>query len=119
MDDPFSFLNPNDLKVNAFPETSRYHGLGTTSLDNENGESITYLKRRFVPKPEKFDTLYEHQVDENERLDNLTAKYYNDPEQYWKICDANGVLKPNELVGTVGKTIRITLPEGIPGNNNG
>lgn len=119
MTDPFSFLQPAALKVSAFPETSRYHGIETATFQNDPDERITYLSRRFVPQSDRFDLLQEHVVNEGERLDNLTSQYYNDPEQFWKICDANGVLRPNELVETIGNKIRITLPEGIPGNSNG
>ena len=52
------------------------------------------------------------------RLDNLAAEYLGDPEQFWRICDANGVLRPDELTDTIGRRIRITLPDGIPGAPN-
>ena len=52
---------------------------------------------------------------EGERLDNIAAQYLGDPEQFWRICDANGAMRPDELTETVGRRLRITLPEGIPG----
>ena len=55
---------------------------------------------------------------QGDRLDNITAQYLGDPEQFWRICDANNVLAPNELTDTLGRIIRITLPEGIPGPRN-
>jgi len=30
-------------------------------------------------------------------LDNLHAQYLGDPEQYWRICDANAACVPAEL----------------------
>ncbi len=119
MTDPFSFLQSTSLKETAFPETSRYHGIETNTYENDAGDEIVYLERRFLPQPDKFELLQEHIVTENERLDNLTNEYFGDPEQFWKICDANSAIRPNELVETIGNKIRITLPEGIPGNNNG
>jgi hypothetical protein len=62
--------------------------------------------------------LTEHTVNEGERLDNITALYLGDPEQFWRVCDANGVIRPEELTETVGRKIRITLPEGIPKTPN-
>ena len=50
-----------------------------------------------------------------DRLDNLAAHYIGDPEQFWRICDANNALRPHELTQRVGRRLRITLPEGIPG----
>ena len=55
----------------------------------------------------------EHMVTEGERLDNITAQYLGDPEQFWRVCDANGAMRPDELTETIGRRLRITLPEGI------
>jgi hypothetical protein len=98
-----------------FPPTSRYALTPTTSLVRADGTMVTYLKRRFVPAPENFALLQWHRVMQGERLDNITAKYLGDPEQFWRLCDANRALLPEELTGTIGKQLRITLPEGIPG----
>ena len=58
--------------------------------------------------------LHEHIVGDGERPDTLADRYLNDPEQFWRICDANAVMAPNELTQTVGRVVRITLPPGIP-----
>ena len=65
-----------------------------------------------------FALLLEHTVTEGDRLDNIAARYLGDPEQFWRICDANGVMRPDELTETVGRRLRITMPEGIPGVPN-
>ena len=101
-----------------FPINSRYSGIATVTLETQDGKQIVYLRRRFVPAPERFDLLTEHIVTEGERLDNITALYLGDPEQFWRVCDANGVIRPEELTETVGRKIRITLPEGIPKTPN-
>ena len=44
----------------------------------------------------------------------LTARYIGDPEQFWRVCDANRALLPDELTAAAGSVIRITLPEGVP-----
>jgi len=98
-----------------FPPTSRYALTPTTSLVRADGTMVAYLKRRFVPAPENLALLQWHQVVQGERLDNIAAKYLGDPEQFWRLCDANRALRPEELTGTIGKKLRITLPEGIPG----
>ena len=77
-----------------------------------------FLKRRFLPQPESYSLLQEHVVSEGDRLDNLTARYLGDPEQFWRICDANRAMRPDELTETIGRRLRITLPEGIPGTPN-
>jgi hypothetical protein len=100
-----------------FPITSRYNAVDTAKLQTRGGE-VVYLLRRFVPQPYRFQLLQLHTVTQGERLDNITAKYFVDPEQFWRIADANGAMRPAELTETIGRKIRITLPEGIPGPSN-
>ena len=101
-----------------FPPTSRYHVVKTAELEDTSGRRHAYLRRRFVPPPERFAELAEHVVTEGERLDNITFKYLGDAEQFWRICDANGAVRPEELTETIGRRLRITLPEGIPATPN-
>jgi len=105
-------------KVSLFPATSRYYGIDTATWETSDGKTMIYLLRRFVPPPERFATLLEHTIVQGDRLDNLAARYLGDPEQFWRISDANGVMRPEELTETVRKILRITLPEGIPGAQN-
>lgn len=101
-----------------FPPTSRYFSVETATLEEPDGKVIVYLQRRFVPPPERFALLQEHVVKQGERLDNITAQYLDDPEQFWRICDANRAMRPDALTETIGRRLRITLPEGIPGTPN-
>ena len=103
----------------AFPPTSRYYNLPTAVRTDAEGRAQIYLQRRFVPASDRFTLIQEHAVAEGERLDNLTALYLADPEQFWRLCDANDALLPDELTARVGRRLRITLPEGIPGPRNG
>ena len=105
-------------KVMPFPPTSRYYGVDTVTMQSADGRTVIYLRRRFVPSPGNFALLQYHTVTQDERLDNITAKYLNDPEQFWRVCDANGAMRPEELTETVGRKLRITLPEGIPAAPN-
>ncbi|MFP5261557.1 MAG: LysM domain-containing protein [Blastocatellia bacterium] len=98
-----------------FPITSRYNSARTAQIETTDGRKIVYIRRRFIPPPERFELLLEHTVTEGERLDNIAAQYLGDPEQFWRICDANGAIRPEELTETIGRRLRITLPEGIPG----
>ena len=106
------------MSTTNFATTSRYYGIATATLQGSDGRSIVYLKRRFVPQPSDFALLSEYTVSGGERLDNIAAKVIGDPEQFWRICDANGAIRPEELVETPGATLRITLPTGIPGPSN-
>lgn len=98
-----------------FPPTSRYYGTEIVKLERADGKTVVYLRRRFVPSPDRFTLLQEHVVRDGDRLDNVTAKYLTDPEQFWRVADANRALHPDELTVTVGRRLRITLPEGLLG----
>jgi hypothetical protein len=111
-------LQTGGLNQTLFPPNSRYHGIETATLEAKPDRKIIYLKRRFCPPPERFELLQEHTVTQGDRLDNISSQYLGDPEQYWRICDANGVMRPEELTETVGRKVRITLSEGIPGTRN-
>jgi hypothetical protein len=116
MKDPLkTLLQSNVLKANLFPPNSRYHGIETATLETADGKSVIYLRRRFVPARERFSPIQEHTVTQGERTDNLASQYLGDPELYWQLCDANGVMRPEELTETIGKKLLITLPVGIPG----
>ena len=97
-----------------FPPTSRYYAIEIASLTGEDGSVTPYLRRRFLPPAEGFVLLHEYRVSEGERPDHVAANELGDPEAFWRLCDANGVMHPDELTDTVGKTVRITLPAGIP-----
>jgi len=116
MTDPVQALfQAGVLKTTAFPPQSRYHGVATQKLIRPDGTVVVYLVRRLVPAEDRFALVQDHAVVQGDRLDRLAARYLGDPEQFWRLCDANGAIRPNELVDTIGRRLRITLPEGVPG----
>jgi hypothetical protein len=103
------------MSVDPFPPNSRYRGVGTAALELPDGRTVIYLRRRFVPPPESLAALGEVTVTQGDRLDLIAAAQLGDPELAWRICDANGALRPEELTEPIGRRLRITLPEGVPG----
>jgi hypothetical protein len=105
----------------TFPTDSRYYGSATLSYEAANGQTVTYLAPRFVPQPggRNYSTIAVHTVKSMDRLDLLAATYLGDPLLFWLICDANGAIRPNELLQTPGSSLNITMPQGVPGANNG
>ncbi|MCL4436291.1 MAG: hypothetical protein M1503_02865 [Thaumarchaeota archaeon] len=93
-----------------FETTSRYADIENTSLVTKNGEEIAYKKRRFLPDGSKMTLLQEVQVTAGDRLDRISARIIGDPEQYWRICDANNVMHPLELTAESGSSLRIARP---------
>ncbi len=112
-----ALLAQTSLKTSLFAATSRYFGIDTQTITMADGKIVAYLSRRFLPAPERFQLLYEHTVTQGERLDNIAARQLGDPELFWRIADANRAMRPEELVETVGRKLRITLPEGISGTS--
>lgn len=101
-----------------FAATSRYASLPTATYTTAQGTMISYVTRRFLPQTDSFTLLLLHTVTDSDRLDNVTNQYLDDPQQFWRVCDANDALSPFDLTSTPGSTIRITLPQGIPGQPN-
>lgn len=93
---------------------SRYVGVAQGVYVAEDGREIPYIRRRFIPPPEQYALLHEHEVVEGERPDTLSAGEFGDPDQFWRICDANAVIDPHDLTRTPGTRVRITLPAGVP-----
>ena len=52
--------------------------------------------------------MTQHIVAPGERLDILAARYLGDPTQFWRFCDAAGVLVPDELEEP-GRILPITM----------
>ena len=115
MDAVQAFLQANALTPPAFAPGSRYYGLPTAQFTLPDGRTTVFVTRRFLPPTENFAVLQSHTVVAGDRLDNLAARYIGDPEQSWRICDANGAMSPEALVANVGAQLDITLPEGVPG----
>jgi hypothetical protein len=109
------FPGPAGIEATLFPPTSRHHGIKAQRFRRADGREVAYLQRRFLPAMEAFEDLREHVVAQGDRLDNLAWQYIGDAEMYWRICDANGAMHPEELTAEAGRRLRITLPEGIPG----
>lgn len=97
-----------------FEPTSRYYTIETAIITITTGDGdrreVRYAKRRFIPSSEGMTTLVEHTVAQGERLDNITARYLGDPTQFWRVADANNVLRPEELTEEIGTVIKIALP---------
>ncbi len=97
--------------------TSRYAAvpIATTTVPDGVGGSrtIRYLSRRFPPQPSTLTTLAEHPVTRGDRLDVVTARYLGDATQFWRVCDANLVIHPDELTAAdrIGELLRIPVPQ--------
>lgn len=92
-----------------FSTNSRYYGIKIATMPTASNQTVAYLQRRFLPPSEKLEVLQEHTVTQGDRLDNITTRYLGDPEQFWRLCDANNAMHPDELTAQIGQKLRIPL----------
>jgi hypothetical protein len=97
----------------VFTPGSRYAALetATVTLRQPDGSerTVRYVRRRLLPPIDEHTTLVEHTVAAGERLDLLATRYLGDPTQFWRLCDASGVLRPEELEVT-GVVVVVAMP---------
>lgn len=92
-----------------FFKGSRYQNVETDSIVNEQGVTLQFKKTRFIPDtPARLGVI----VRQNERLDHIAARVYDDPERFWRICDANLAMWPDDLVQQPGVTLLAPPSEG-------
>ena len=102
-----------------YPPNSRYYGQPTLTYTLPDGTPVAYLSQRFTPQPDTLSLVRTHSVAQGDRIDNIAASAFNDPQLYWRICDANNAMRPSELTETIGRLLRLTLPQGVPGGAGG
>lgn len=93
-----------------FEYTSRYYRIENGTWTAPDGREIAYKLRRFLPQGENLTLLLEVTVTQGDRLDLIAARTLGDPEQFWRICDANNAMDPLELTREPGQTIRVPVP---------
>ena len=95
--------------------TSRYASLGTETLTRPDGTDVVYLQRRFVPSPDSLSLIGTYTVTVGDRLDLIANTEIGDPGMWWQIADANRAMWPEDLTARIGRQLRITYPQGVPG----
>jgi len=93
-----------------FARGSRYAQVPEAVYVDAAGHEIPYKLLRILP-PVAQDVAG-HLVVGGDRLDLLAHRYLGDPELFWRICDANRALRPDELTEETGR--RISIPVGAP-----
>jgi hypothetical protein len=97
-----------------FPITSRYYGVGSNVMASGNRQ-IPSWQRRFLPSVDQFTVIQVDTVVDGDRIDNVSASTLGDPLAFWRLCDSNNAMRPDDLTATPGRRIKITLPQGIRG----
>jgi hypothetical protein len=92
-----------------FFKGSRYATVDEHQITDKEGRLIRYKKIRFIPET---TALMVHSVRYGERLDHIAHNYFRDPERFWRICDANRTMLPDDLVAEAGRSILIPSSGG-------
>jgi len=95
-----------------FESTSRYYNLSTLSYTEKDGRVTLYKERRFLPQGKSLPLLVEVTVEQSDRLDLIAYRTLGNPEQFWRVCDANDAMRPEELEEEIGRRLLIPLPQG-------
>lgn len=91
-----------------FFKGSRYAKVTTLEIVDSRGQTIQYKAIRFIPDT---PARQAHKVQRAERLDHIAQRYFRDPERFWRICDANTTMWPDDLVRKPGEKILIPSSE--------
>jgi hypothetical protein len=89
-----------------FAPGSRYEKVSDAVWVDRQGRRLPYKLLR--PFPPDSPTRQFHDVADHERLDLIAFTFFGDPEQFWRVCDANRTLRPDDLEAA-GRRIRIPL----------
>jgi hypothetical protein len=96
----------------VFETTSRYASVDDASIDvsEQDGtvRTIRFKRRRFLPRPESMTVVAQHVMTDADRLDLLAARFAGDPTAFWRLCDGNDVLRPEELESS-GRVIDVVM----------
>jgi hypothetical protein len=92
-----------------FSQRSRYKAVQTTQITDAAGRVIPYIKVRFIPAT---PAVVGHTVTQGERLDLISNNFYKDAQRFWRICDANFAMWPEDELAEPNATILIPPSEG-------
>ncbi len=93
-----------------FTSPSRYANLETAEYTTTENRKIMYKRRRFLPQGDSKLVLTTLNVNQDDRLDLITAETLGNPEQFWQICDANNAMNPLDLLTEPVQELRIPQP---------
>lgn len=97
-----------------FSKISRYRKLSDDVAIDFRGRKLVWKSLRLLPE---VSGTFQHTIEDVDRLDHLAFKYYTQPPNWWRICDANPeFLSPQVLLGKeplVTCRFPISFPMGL------
>ena len=91
-----------------FFKGSRYAAVKTLEWIDPCGRTIRYKATRWIGT---LEAVAMHVIRDGDRLDLLADSHYHDAERFWRICDANTALWPDDLLRPVGRRIGVPATE--------
>lgn len=86
-----------------FDPKSRYAALAPYAVVDRRGRTVQVLPP--APAPAQSE-LGIHALRQGQRLDHLAAHYLADPAGFWRICEQNNAMLPDQLA----EAPEITIP---------
>jgi hypothetical protein len=93
-----------------FTPNSRYYDSPILIFTGPDGRELPYVSRRFAPQGQDMPLLMEVTTTQDDRLDLIATRTLGDPEQSWRICDANNAMNPADLAVPAGRRLRVPVP---------
>jgi len=100
--------------LQPFDDFSRYRGLQLIVGFDASGREVLYVERRFLPQPGSLAEVGTVSFRDGDRLDLIAAEQFGEARWWWRLADANGACDPAELTLEPGRSLRLTLPQGVP-----
>jgi hypothetical protein len=91
-----------------FFKGSRYEKVATNQITDSTGRVIVYKKIRFIPPT---PGMVGYTVKQGDRLDLVANLSFRDAQRFWRICDANDAMWPDDML-LIGRTLEIPSSEG-------
>jgi len=91
-----------------FDPDSRYSKLKPLTVQGPNRTPVQIVPVRFIsPAP----PVISRRIRQGDRPDLLAYEFYKEPQLFWRIADANEVMRPGELVANPGDLIGVPPKE--------
>ena len=91
-----------------FFKGSRYEKIDTNAITDSTGRVLVYKKIRFIPPTQG---VVGYSVRQGDRLDQIANRSFRDPQRFWRVCDANEAMWPDDLL-LIGHVLEIPPSEG-------
>jgi hypothetical protein len=91
-----------------FDSDSRYSQLTPLTVPGPAGTPVQIAPIRLIPGT---TPVIARRIKLGDRPDLLAYEFYKEPQLFWRIADANEVMRPSELIATPGSLIGIPTKE--------